>query len=164
MAGITGTLTAQTIELLTSAASGVNARIAAIEANDQLLKGAGVRAIAAQNVSVEMAESAGQAQYPALLVYCTKVENLVREKSRAFSGRVHLTIEVRQTQEKLHLIEQNTEMYVDAVCALLGDSCGDWGDGTQYAGGYQVSYEAVSKGGKNFVQRAKVNFALEVSE
>jgi hypothetical protein len=55
-------------------------------------------------------------------------------------------------------------MYVDAVCALLGDSRGDWGDGASYSGGYQVDYEPVVKGGKNFVQRAKVNFVLELSE
>ena len=164
MAGYPGSVTAQVLALLTSTVSGVNARIAAIEGNDTTLKGVGIRAITAQNVSIELAESAGQTQYPALFVYCTKMENLLREKSRALSGRVHLAIEVRLTQEKLQGIEQNTEMYVDAVCAMLGDSRGDWGDGTQYAGGYSVNYEPVVKGGKNFVQRAKVNFALEVSE
>ena len=164
MAGITGTLTAQVMSLLTSTTSGINVRIAAIEANDTTLKGVPVKSIAAQNVSVDLAESSGLAQYPALLVYCDKVQNLQREKFRQFSGRVHLVIEARQTQPTLNMIEQNTEMYVDAVCALLDDSRGDWGDGASYTGGYQVSYEPVVKGGTNFVQRAKVNFALEVSE
>lgn len=164
MAGITGTLTAQAMALLTSTTSGVNARIASIEENDSTLKGAGVKSILAQNISVELAESAGQQQYPALLVYCDSVQNLQKEKFRQFSGRVHLVVEVRQTQEKLTMIEQNTEMYVDAVCALLDDSGGDWGDGASYSGAYQVEYLPVVKGGKNFIQRAKVSFALEVSE
>jgi hypothetical protein len=164
MAGFTGTLTAQVIALLTSATSGVNARITSIEANDSTLKGIGIRSIVPQNVSIEISESAGQAQYPALLVYCDRVQNLLQEKYRAFSGRVHLVIEVRQTQESLDLIERNTEMYVDAVCALLGEARGDWGDGASYSGGYQVNYEPVAKGGKNFIQRAKVNFAVELSE
>ncbi len=164
MAGITGTLTAQVMALLMDQTTGVNARIATIEANDLTLTGAGVQSILAQNVSVEMAESAGQAKYPALLVYCDKVQNLQKEKFRQFSGRVHLVIEARQTQQTLNAIEQNTEMYADAVCALLDDSSGDWGDGALYSGAYQVTYEPVVKGGKNFVQRAKVNFALEVSE
>ena len=73
-------------------------------------------------------------------------------------------IEVRQTQSILSQIEANTAMYVDAVCALLGDSRGDWGAGASYSGAYQVDYEPVVKGGTNFVQRAKVNFALELSE
>ena len=55
-------------------------------------------------------------------------------------------------------------MYVDAVCALLDDSRGDWGDGSFYGGGYAVAYEPVVKGGKNFLQRAKVNFDVEVSK
>ena len=164
MAGFIGTLTAQTIALLSSITTGVNARILSIEENDDTLKGAGVKSIAAQNVSVEMAEAAGAVAYPALLVYCDSALNLQREKSRLFSGAVELVIEVRYTQEKLAMIEQNMEMYVDAVCALLSDSSGDWGDGASYAGGYHVRYEPVSKGGKNFVQRAKVNFTLELSE
>ena len=106
----------------------------------------------------------GQAQYPALLVYCDSVQNVLQEKFRAFSGRVHLVIEIRQTQEKLDRIESNTQMYVDAVCALLGEARGNWGDGASYAGGYEVVYEPVAMGGKNFIQSAKVNFAVELSE
>ena len=73
-------------------------------------------------------------------------------------------IETRHTQDTLNGIEQNTEMYVDAVCALLGEARGDWGDGASYSGGYQVDYEPVAFGGKNFVQRAKVNFVVDLSE
>jgi hypothetical protein len=164
MAGFTGTLTAQVIALLTSTTSGVNARITSIEANDSTLKAVGIRSIVSQNVSIEIAEANGQALYPALLVYCDKVQNLQQEKSRSFSGRVHIVIEIRQTQETLERIESNTEMYVDAVCALLGDARGDWGDGASYSGGYEVDYEPVAMGGKNFIQRAKVNFAVKLSE
>jgi len=164
MAGFTGTLTAQAMALLTSPASGVNARITAMEANDPTLKGTAVEAFVSQNVSVEIAESAGQAKYPCLLVYCDSVQNLLQEKFRAFSGRLQLVVEVRQTQDSLDQIERNTEMYVDAVCALLGEARGDWGDGASYAGGYQVTYEPVAMGGKNFIQRAKVSFAVELSE
>jgi hypothetical protein len=92
------------------------------------------------------------------------VQNLQREKARDFSGRVHLTIEIRQTQETLEVIDSNTEMYVDAVIALLGEARGQWGDGASYSGGYEVEYEPVMMGGKNFLQRAKVNFAVELSE
>src|SRR3954464_425320 len=109
MAGFTGTLAAQVVAFLTSATNGVNARITAMEANDPSLKAAGIRSIFSQNVSLEIAESAGQQEYPVLLVYCERVENLLREKFRGFSGRVHLAIEIRHTQEKLALLERNTE-------------------------------------------------------
>lgn len=164
MAGFIGTLTAQTLGYLTHAVTGVNARIVTIEANDPTLKGAGIKSISAENVSVELAESSGVAQYPALLVYCSGAQNLQREKSRLFSGKVDLVVEVRYTQAKLTAIEQNMEMYVDAVCALLSESTGGWGDGASYSGGYQVRYEPVAKGGKNFVQRAKVSFTVELTE
>jgi hypothetical protein len=164
MAGFTGTLAAQVIALLTNTTTGVNARTKTIEANDPTLKGGEIRSIVSQNVSPEIAEISGQALYPALLVYCDNVENLMREKSRGFSGRINFIIEVRQTQETLKGIESNTEMYVDAICALLGDSRGFWGNGASYSGAYRVDYEPVAFGGKNFLQRAKVNFALELSE
>jgi hypothetical protein len=164
MAGYGGTLTAQTMALLTAATSGINARITSIEENDTTLHGVGIRSFVAMNVSPEVAERSGQAFYPALLVYCESTQNLQREKSRAFSGRVHITIEIRQTQETLGDIDRNTEMYVDAVCALLGDARGEWGDGASYSGGYEVEYEPVAMGGKNFLQRAKINFAVELSE
>jgi hypothetical protein len=164
MAGYSGTLAAQVMALLTSTASGINSRITSIEANDSTLKGAGIRSFVAQNVSAAVAESAGQAQYPCVLVYCESVQNLQREKSRDFSGRVHMVIEIRQTQQTLAAIDQNTEMYVDAVCALLGEAQGQWGDGASYSGGYEVEYEPVTMGGKNFLQRAKINFAVELSE
>jgi hypothetical protein len=164
MAGFTGTLTAQVVGLLNSTTSGVNARIAAIKENDPTLKAAGIRSIVAQNVSMQIAEASGQAQYPALLVYCDRIENLLQEKFRNFSGRIHLVIEIRQTQVKLDGIEQNTEMYADAVCALLGEARGEWGDGASYSGAYKVEYEPVTFGGENFVQRAKVSFAVDLSE
>jgi hypothetical protein len=164
MAGYSGTLAAQVMALLTSTTSGVNSRITSIEANDTTLKGVGIRSFVAMNVSPEIAETSGQALYPALLVYCDRVQNLQREKGRDFSGRVHLTIEIRQTQETLAAIDVNTEMYVDAVIALLGEARGQWGDGASYSGGYEVEYEPVAMGGKNFLQRAKVNFAVELSE
>jgi hypothetical protein len=164
MAGYSGTLTAQVIAMLTSTTTGINARITTIEANDPTLKGIGIRSIVSQNVSIEIAENSGQAQYPALLVYCDRVQNLLQEKFREFSGKVHIVIEVRHTQDTLHLIEQNAEMYADAVCALLGEARGSWGDGASYSGGYQVDYEPVVFGGTNFVQRAKVNFVVDLSE
>jgi len=79
---------------------------------------------------------------------CTAIgcRNLQREKARDFSGRVHLTIEIRQTQETLTAIDPNTEMYVDAVIALLGEARGQWGDGASYSGGYEVGIRAGDDG------------------
>ena len=120
--------------------------------------------ITALNASVEMSEKTGHAHYPAALVYCDKLSNTLKEKFREFSGKAHVVIELRHSQDHLNGIERNLEVYVDAVCALLDDSRGDLGSGAFYSGGYDVTYDAVARGGKNFLQRAKVGFDVEVSK
>ncbi|HVW85785.1 MAG TPA: hypothetical protein VHB50_13945 [Bryobacteraceae bacterium] len=164
MAGISGSLTSTVASKLRSTVDGVNARIGAIEQADPSLTAAGIRSIACMNASVEISEKTGHAQYPALLVYCDKMSNSLREKFRQFSGKARLIVEVRHSEDRLEHLEANTQMYVDAVCALLADSRGDWGNGAFYSGGYEVSYEPVIRGGKNFLQRAKVGFDVEVSK
>ena len=81
----------------------------------------------AQNASADISEKAGHAHYPALLVYCDKMSNTLKEKFRRFSGKAHMVVEVRHSQDRLDTIEANLQMYVDAVCALLDDSRGRLG-------------------------------------
>jgi hypothetical protein len=164
MAGISGTVTSLVVSMLTSESNGVNVRVGAIENSDSSLQAPGIRTILALNANVDISEKAGYAQYPALLVYCDKLSNTLKEKFRQFSGKTHMVVEVRHSQDHLEAIETNLLVYVDAVCAMLDDSRGDWGSGALYGGGYDVSYDSVVRGGKNFLQRAKVGFDVEVSK
>jgi hypothetical protein len=164
MAGLIGALTTAVVARLSSTTDGVTVRVGAITQADAVLQGVGIRTIRAQNASADISEKAGQAHYPALLVYCDKMSNTLKEKFRQFSGKAHMVVEVRHSQDGLETIEANLQTYVDAVCALLDDSRGDWGDGAFYTGGYDVAYEPVARGGKNFLQRAKVGFDVEVSK
>ncbi len=164
MAGTTGTITNNVLTKLQSTIDGVNVRIGAMEQADGSLTGPGIRSIVALNASVEISEKTGHALYPALLVYCDKVSNLLTEKFRQFSGKAHVVVEVRCSKDRIEGLEDDTQLYVDAVCALLDDSRGDWGSGNFYSGGYEVTYEPVGRGGKNFLQRAKVGFQIEVSK
>ncbi len=164
MAGLSGTLSSIVVSMLTSTTDGVNVRAGAMEQADAGLQAPGVRTIAALNASVEISEKNGSAQYPALLVYCDKLSNTLTEKFRQFSGTAHVVVEVRHSQDNLHGMETTADVYVDAVCALLDDSRGDWGSGFFYSGGYDVSYEPVARGGRNFLKRAKVGFDVEVSK
>jgi len=164
MAGITGEITSTTLKKLQAQNDGVSARVSAIITADRQLAAIGVRSIDAHNISIDVSEKTGHAQYPALLVYCDKLSNLLSEKFRRFSGRAHLVVEVRHSQDKLESLEATTQVYVDAVCALLDDSRGGWGCGAFYPGGYDVSYEPVIRGGKNLLQKAKVSFDVEVSK
>jgi cell division protein ZapA (FtsZ GTPase activity inhibitor) len=164
MAGTTGTLTAAVVSMLSSTTTGVNARVATINQADPSLNAAAIGSIVALNASVEISEKTGHAHYPALLVYCDKFSNSLREKFRQVSGKAHVVVEVRHSQDRLEALETNTQAYVDAVCSMLDDSRGDWGSGAFYTGGYDVSYEPIARGGKNFLQRAKVGFDVEVSK
>ena len=164
MAGITGQITKSALRRLQAQEDGVSARVSAIVIADAHLAAIGIRSIAAHNISVDVSEKTGHAQYPALLVYCDKLSNAMKEKFRRFSGKAHLVVEVRHSQDKLESLEAHTQVYVDAVCALLDDSRGDWGEGSFYPGGYDVSYEPVVRGGRNLLQKAKVSFDVEVSK
>jgi hypothetical protein len=141
----------------------VNIRIGAITQGDATLAPVSVKSVLAQNVSVELSDHTGHTQYPSILVYCDKLSNAMTEKFREFSGHARMNAEVRHSEDRLDRVQMNLQTTVDAVCALLADSRGDWGNGAFYVGGYDVTYEPVVRGGKNFLQRAKVSFELEVS-
>src|SRR6266478_6065165 len=126
MAGISGELTGTLVTKLRAPTDGVNARIGAIEHTDPSLSALGIRAIAALNAGVEISEKAGHAHYPLLLVYCDKVSNTLKEKFRRFSGKAHLVVEIRHSADRLEMLDAGTQLYADAVCALLDDSRGDW--------------------------------------
>jgi hypothetical protein len=89
--------------------------------------------------------------------------NNLREKFRSFSGTVEIAIEVRHSQDRLEGMEEAIEAQTDAVTTALAASRGDWGDGMYYAGGYEVSFGRVARGGKNYTQVAKVTFEIGVS-
>lgn len=163
MAGISATLTGTMLDKLKATSDGVNARIGAIERADPGISTLGIRSIEALHAGVEISEKGGHAHYPALLIYCDKLSNSQKEKFRRFSGKAHLVVEVRHSEDRIESLEPNTQVYVDAVCALLDDSRGDWGSGAFYSGGYDVAYEPIARGGKNFLQRAKVGFDVEIS-
>jgi hypothetical protein len=163
MAGISGELTGALVAKLRAPGDGVNVRVGAIEQSDSGLKALGIRSITALYAGVEISEKSGHAHYPLMLAYCDKMSNALKEKFRRFSGKAHLVVEVRHSEDRLELLDAGSQVYVDAVCALLDDSRGDWGGGAFYAGGYEVAYEPIVRGGKNFLQRAKVGFEVEIS-
>ena len=116
-----------------------------------------------QNVPADLSERSEVVRYPALLVYCEKIVNSLEEKFRTFSGAVHMTIEVRESGDRLERLEERLEATADAVTQMLSASRGDWGDGMFYSGGYQVAFGAAKQGGRNFLQIAKVTFEIGAS-
>src|SRR5271166_5665910 len=111
MAGTTGTITNTVLAMLQSTTDGVNIRLGAIEQADASLTAPGVRSIQALNTSVEIAEKTGRAKYPALLVYCDKLSNSLKEKFRQFSGKAHAVVEVRCSHDRIEGLEAATQVY-----------------------------------------------------
>src|SRR5258707_13100960 len=116
-----------------------------------------------QNVAQELVERAVEVKYPTLLLYCEKINNDLREKFRTFSGKAHMAIEVRVSQDRIEGLEKLLEIYIDTVTRILDQNRGDWGNGMFYTGGYEAVFGEMKHGGRNFIQTGKVRFEVAVS-
>ncbi len=156
-------VTNKTLKLLTGA-SGVNLKLEAMALSGvTAVAPLGSAQILAENVALEIVERSAPVHYPALNVYCEKLQNNLVEKFRTFSGISQMAIEIRHSLDRREGLQDTVELYTSAVMQTLDGSRGDWGGGMYYAGGYQVTFGAVKSGGKNLVQTAKVTFEIGVS-
>jgi hypothetical protein len=116
-----------------------------------------------QNAPVALMEKSAAMKYPVVLVYCDRVQNLLTEKFRRFSGKVRTVAEVRVSQDRIEGLEEKVRLYVDAVTQVLDANRGDWGQGMFFTGGYEVKFDPVQYGGRNILQVAKVIFEVDLS-
>jgi hypothetical protein len=119
--------------------------------------------VASQNIAFEVAEKTAGVTYPAVYVYCDGLTNSLKEKFRTFSGKAQMAMEVRVSYDRLDTLARDVQYYVAAAAEVLDSSRGDWGGGMFYAGGYKVDFGPVKRGGKNFLQAAKISFEVDVS-
>jgi hypothetical protein len=160
---IAGTSTQKVVGVL-AAGSGLSAVLEALNIQQGVkLPRVTAQQIIAQNVTPEVSDQTTVDNYPLIYVYCTKVVNQLREKFRTFSGEAQMVVEARVSQDRLDQIETNLQAYADAITQVLDDNRGDWGDGIFFAGEYEVTFGGVKHGGRNFLEIAKVAFALEIS-
>jgi hypothetical protein len=116
-----------------------------------------------QNVPVGLMEKSTAVKYPVVHVYCDRAQNLLTEKFRTFSGKVRTVAEVRMSQDRIEGLEDQVRIYVDAVTQVLDANRGSWGQGMFFTGGYEVKFDPVQHGGRNFLQVAKVTFEVDLS-
>jgi hypothetical protein len=162
-ARIGSTAAAKVIERI-NAPTGMNAGLAALTAGESSLESPIAAAqVRAQNVAADLAERSRAVRYPQVHVYCEKIVNDLSEKFRSFSGRTHMAIELRYSQDNLSGLQDAVEIYTDSITQTLDGSRGDWGDGMYYTGGYEVTLGAVKQGGRKFIQSAKITFQIGVS-
>lgn len=116
-----------------------------------------------QNMSIEIFERSSVVKYPVIQIYSDRVRNLLTEKFRTFSGKIRTVAEVRVSRDRIEGLEDQLRLYVDAVTQILDSNRGSWGQGSFYAGSYEVAFDPVKQGGKNFLQVAKVTFEVDMS-
>ncbi len=164
MASICNTLTAKVAELL-SAPPDIDDRVASLAAAQAIeMRPTRLHSVVVQHTPFDLAEKSQQARYPAIYLYCDKLSNTLKEKFRTFSGKGHLQIEVRYSQDRLEEIDTRMQFYVEAICNVLDGSRGDWGGGAFYTGGYEAVFSPVRSGGHNFLEIAKIGVEVEISK
>jgi len=161
----TASITAQkVIKFLTATDTGLGPVVANLATNAGVdLAAIPPENVIHQNVPIALAERSQAVKYPVVNVYSDRVQNLLIEKFRTFSGKVRTVAEVRVSQDRIEGLEEQVRLYVDAVTQVLDGNRGSWGQGMFFTGGYEVKFDPIQHGGRNFLQLAKVIFEVDLS-
>jgi hypothetical protein len=116
-----------------------------------------------RHVAADVAEKTSGVRYPIVYVYCEKVVNDLREKFRTFSGTAELSVDIRVSHEHMDDLQSLLQNYVEAVTDVLDKRRGQWAKGVFYSGGYEIHFGPIKRGGRNFIQAAKVDLTVNVS-
>ena len=163
MANVGTNATVRLLELLLTPA-GLSENLAAVtELQGIILPEIGEKQIFTQNVAQELVERSVEVKYPTLLLFPEKITNDLREKFRTFSGKAHMAVEIRVSQDRIEGLEKLLEIYVDTITRILDQNRGNWGNGMFYTGGYEAVFGEMKHGGRNFIQSGKIRFEVAVS-
>jgi hypothetical protein len=147
------------------AGDGLNSEVAAIASRDGVeLAGFSEGSVLIQNVVSDLADENVAVLYPAVYLYSERVDNRLIEKFRRFSGSVSVTAELRVSGERFTELEGQLSRYVEATGAALGRNQGSWTANLAFDGSFEVRFERIRLGGKNFVQSARVGVELQAHE
>ena len=143
------------------ASDGLGPRLYAISQRDM----AEIPNIMPPNVLLRRAEPDFQDEnaetvYPAVLVYCERLENRLERKFTAFSGRVFLVADALVTGQTLESIDGDTERVAEAVMEVLAEHQGQWTENLAFDGRVEVEFEPPRRGAVNFLGRAKIRLEL----
>jgi hypothetical protein len=113
--------------------------------------------------AADLLEKLSTVRYPSLYVYCDRIVNKLGEKFRTFSGIAELAVEVRVTHEHVAQLHDQLNDYVQAVTDVLDRNRGTWAPGIFHTGTYEITFQPAKRGGKNFIQTARVRIEAHVS-
>ncbi len=116
--------------------------------------------IVARHVTPELSDSSEDNLYPAVYLYCERLENRLERKFAAFTGRVHLVAEVRVSGESIASIDGNAARLAEAVMDVLADHRGQWTPELAFDGKLDARLKPVEPGGAQFRQTARIEIEL----
>ncbi len=152
----------ETLKGFLLAPDGINTDLGAIAVRDEAicpeLKD---RQISLCHVPAPIADSNEPLDYPTVYLYCSRMDNQLERKFRAFSGPVFVVADVRFSGSGFAELEERTNQYVEAVTSVLGRHLGRWTDSIAFNGAYEVQFHPVEAGGLGFVQRAEIAVELQ---
>jgi hypothetical protein len=119
--------------------------------------------IRVENVSLDVAEKS-LVRYPAILVYCERLTNTLKEKFSVVSGTLSLAVEIRASGNSIAAVSEQSTAYAEAVMKVLDCHLGQWADGVQYCGGYEVCFQQMKRGGTQLIQVTRITVPVQISQ
>jgi len=113
--------------------------------------------------SIDMADESPKTKYPTVSIFCERLSNTLNEKFRQFAGKVDVTVEIRVSHDHLAPLLESLHWYVEAVTDVLDAARGEVAEGLYFGGKYDVQFTGAKKGGRRYVQCARVTAELYVS-
>ncbi len=153
-------LTSQAL-MVFSGTGGINDQLAAMSLNPPLPPVGSILAISAP---LDAYEKTTSVRYPIVTLYCQRLRNTQMEKFRVFSGNALLVVELRVSGANAGDAETALNSYVEAACEVLYASRGVWTDIGTYSGAYDVKFQAMRLGGKQYTKSAQIEFEIQVSK
>jgi hypothetical protein len=144
------------LKLMKSTTSGLGVAVQSLRATYGKDGPQPVAALHFTHAPAEFQELAGTTKYPAVQIYCEKVESRPSERLRPFSGRMTVVVEVRVSQDRLEGIMEQLLLYMDSVRSVVEASAGCIATGLYLSNEYEARIEPVKKGGLNYLQCAKI--------
>ena len=99
---------------------------------------------------------------PVCQVYCRKVQNDLRGKFNAVSGRAELVVECTVSGVSVDELTRQMSTAITAITAILAEQRGAWLVGAYYDGAWSVDVSPARNGGKQFLQSCRVGIALDI--
>jgi hypothetical protein len=144
-----------------SGSGGINSQLAGMALQPALPS---IETILTLSAPLEVYEKTANVRYPVISIYCARLRNTQMEKFRVFSGNALLVVEIRVSGADAAGLETCLNSYVEAACEVLYNSRGAWTNIGTYSGAYDVKFQAMRPGGKQFTKAAQIEFEIQVSK